>query len=193
VPVERDEIEALIKCGAFDEVTPMTRPEMLWRWNLLQAQGKGKAQAPTKLFSDAQEQEEDQLDTALGPLRAPNYSPQQKLEYEREILEVCVSGHPLDGVTRNGEAWSDELKNLRGRRVTLIGWVITFRHVGTKDYRNMMFVTLEDQRGVFEAVLFPEAYERYGGLVYETRALRVTGRVEASEQINCERLAPLQK
>jgi len=45
VPVERDEInvkcdrkavDALIKCGAFDEVCAMTRPEMLWRWNLLQ-------------------------------------------------------------------------------------------------------------------------------------------------------------
>src|SRR5438105_13000683 len=49
VPVERDEIEALIKCGAFDEIGDntnseadcMTRPEMLWRWNLLQAAGKG--------------------------------------------------------------------------------------------------------------------------------------------------------
>jgi DNA polymerase III alpha subunit len=62
--------------------------------------------------------------------------------------------------------------------------------VGTKDYRNMMFVTLEDQRGLYEAVLFPEAYERYGGLVFETRLVRVTGRVEQDGQINCEKLAP---
>ncbi|HEV3253625.1 MAG TPA: hypothetical protein VG033_04415, partial [Candidatus Acidoferrales bacterium] len=55
-------------------------------------------------------------------------------------------------------------------------------------YRNMMFVTLEDQRGVYEAVLFPEAYARCGGLVFETRLLRVTGRVEADGQMNCERL-----
>ncbi len=75
-----------------------------------------------------------------------------------------------------------------GRRVTLLGWLVTFRHVGTKDYRNMMFLTLEDQRGLYEAVLFPEAYERYGGLVFETRTLRVTGRVEQDGQINCERL-----
>jgi len=159
------------------------------RGTLFSDQGQTGASIP--LFPDAQEEE---LPCAtLEQLCAPNYSAAQKLEYEREILEVCVSGHPLDGVARNGEAWSDELENLRGRRVTLIGWVITFRHVGTKDYRNMMFVTFEDQRGVFEAVLFPEAYKRYGGLVYETRALRVTGRVEASEQINCEGLAALKK
>jgi DNA-directed DNA polymerase III PolC len=207
VPVERDEIEALVKCGAFDEVMAMTRPALLWRWNLLQAAEKGLTRMPTPrgtLFSDQGQtgasiplfpdaQEEELPGATLEQLCAPNYSAAQKLEYEREILEVCVSGHPLDGVARNGEAWSDELENLRGRRVTLIGWVITFRHVGTKDYRNMMFVTFEDQRGVFEAVLFPEAYKRYGGLVYETRALRVTGRVEASEQINCEGLAALKK
>ena len=125
------------------------------------------------------------------PPYAPAYTQKQKLAYEREILEVCVSGHPLDDLPRNGEVWSDELEKLRGRHVALCGWVVTYRHVGTKNYRNMMFATLEDQRGVYEAVLFPEAYERYGGLVYETRALRVSGRVEIDGQINCDTLAPL--
>jgi DNA polymerase III alpha subunit len=121
------------------------------------------------------------------------YTQEQKLRYEREILEVCVSGHPLDFLPRNAEVWSDELEKLRGKRVALCGWVVTYRHVGTKNYRNMMFVTLEDQRGVYEAVLFPEAYEKYGGLVFETRALRVTGRVEQGEQVNCDGLAALRK
>jgi DNA polymerase III alpha subunit len=43
VPTERDEIEALVKCGAFDDVCGMTRAAMLWQWNLLQAGGRGKA------------------------------------------------------------------------------------------------------------------------------------------------------
>src|SRR5258708_16390873 len=53
VPVERDEIESLIKCGTFDEIGDeinddahkMTRPEMLWRWNLLQADKSAQASA----------------------------------------------------------------------------------------------------------------------------------------------------
>src|SRR5260370_6271557 len=53
VPVERDEIEALIKCGAFDDLSDeghgMTRPEMLWRWNLLQAAGKGTRPSAPRL------------------------------------------------------------------------------------------------------------------------------------------------
>jgi len=48
-------------------------------------------------------------------------------------------------------------------RGQLCGWVVTYRQVGTKNYRNMMFVTLEDQRGVYEVLLFPDAYDRYGG------------------------------
>ncbi|HYW99561.1 MAG TPA: DNA polymerase III subunit alpha, partial [Candidatus Elarobacter sp.] len=193
VPVERDEIESLIKCGAFDEMgdetddemndgaRKMTRPELLWQWNLLQADkgaharasvamGVGQAFLPVVFVT-----EEKNGQTRMS---VPQYTIEQKLKYEREILEVCVSGHPLDFLPRNGEAWSDELPGLRGKRVTLCGWVVTYRHVGTKNYRNMMFVTLEDQRGIYEVVLFPDAYDRFGNLVYETRTMRVTGRVE---------------
>jgi DNA-directed DNA polymerase III PolC len=219
--VERNEIEALIKCGAFDEMgdemgdkvsdeaRAMTRPEMLWRWNLLQARGKnarpgsisqnsrdGEDRAVPLGMSDtlfAEAEREDAIGVALEGMPAAEYTQEQKLRYEREILEVCVSGHPLDFLPRNGEVWSDELDKLRGRRVELCGWVVTYRHVGTKNYRNMMFVTLEDQRGVYEAVLFPEAYEKYGGLVFETGALRVTGRVEQDGQVNCDGLAALKK
>jgi len=204
VPVECDEIQSLIKCGAFDEMgneaCGMTRPEMLWQWNLLQAREKsaqpgmavplGMAATAT-LFAGAKE--EDVIRVALAEMRTPEYSQEQKLRYEREILEVCVSGHPLDFLPRNGEAWSDELAGLRGKRVTLCGWVVTYRHVGTKNHRNMMFVTLEDQRGVYEVVLFPDAYDRYGGLVYETRTMRVTGRVEPDGQIKGEKLEALRK
>jgi DNA-directed DNA polymerase III PolC len=214
VPVERDEIESLIKCGAFDDLShsadpgslksqKMTRPEMLWQWNLLQASGKGAhpggARSPgmalpektETLFTEANAP--DPVASTLAEMQMPEYTLEQKLRYEREILEVCVSGHPLDFFPRNGEAWSDELPGLLGKRVTLCGWAITHRHVGTKNYRNMMFVTLEDQRGVYEVVLFPDVYDRYGGLVYETRTMRVTGRVEPDGQINGEKLEALRK
>jgi DNA-directed DNA polymerase III PolC len=200
IPAERDEIEALIKCGAFDETCTMTRPAMLWQWNLLRAKGLHEhsqlgsvcAVAPAgspMLFTEMKE--DDSMGLALREMHTADYTREQKLRYEREILEVCVSGHPLDFLARNGEAWSEELPQLRGKRVTLCGWVVTFRHVGTKNYRNMMFVTLEDQRGVYEVVLFPEAYEKYAGLVYETRAMRVTGRVEDDGQINADALEKL--
>jgi len=205
IPAEQDEIEALIKCGAFDEVCGMTRPAMLWRWNLLQAkrqhahQGRravcaaatATASVPGVLFEEMER--DDSISQALGEMRTADYTPERKLRCEREILEVCVSGHPLDFLPRNGEAWSDELPQRHGKRVTLCGWVVTYRHVGTKNYRNMMFVTLEDQRGLFEVILFPDAYDKYGGLVYETRAMRVTGIVQDGEHINGEMLERLRE
>jgi DNA-directed DNA polymerase III PolC len=229
VTVEKDEIVALIKCGAFDEmgdevrdqtgeeVLGMTRPEMLWRWNLLQAKvgqtflsvgssspeteqkktrnlGEGERQrAGTSIPLFPEATPEDAISAVLAGMPTAEYTREQRLRYEREILEVCVSGHPLDFLPRNGEVWSDELDGLRGKRVTLCGWVVTYRHVGTKNYRNMMFVTLEDQRGLYEVVLFPDAYDRYGGLVFETRAMRVTGRVEVGGQINGEKMEALKK
>jgi DNA polymerase III alpha subunit len=139
----------------------------------------------------AEMEHDDSIAMALREIHTDDYTPEQKLRYEREILEVCVSGHPLDFLPRNGEIWSDELPQCTGKRVTLCGWVVTFRHVGTKNYRNMMFVTLEDQRGIYEVILFPEAYDKYGGLVYETRAMRVTGRVEEGGQVRAEALERL--
>ena len=56
-----------------------------------------------------------------------------------------------------------------------------------------MLVTLEDRRGVYEVVRFPEGYNRYGGLVVETRTMRVTGRIEADGQIDGEKLEALWK
>src|SRR5690348_550720 len=211
VPIERDEIESLIKCGAFDDLCnsanhashTMTRPEMLWQWSLLQASRKdahpGASRSPGMALPEktetlfAETNAPDPIASTLAEMQMPEYALEQKLRYEREILEVCVSGHPLDFLPRNGEAWSDELPGLLGKRVTLCGWAITHRHVGTKNYRNMMFVTLEDQRGVYEVVLFPDVYDRYGGLVYETRTIRVTGRVEPNGQINGEKLEALRK
>jgi len=255
VPVERDEIETLIKCGAFDEVgsgaafspdavpcsadlqvgispapsfctagfsktlsppvtgeglpapspssSPrLTRPELLWRLNLRHiVPNVAPGVAPTSrsaspdpasslLFPDSA----PPPSPAALPIPLPNYTPELRLRYEQELLEVCVSGHPLDLVPRNGENWSNELVSTshnKNRRFTLLGWLITFRHVGTKDFRNMMFCTFEDQRGTFEAVLFPEAYERYGSLVFETRTMRVFGRIEQEGHLNCDKLEPV--
>jgi DNA polymerase III subunit alpha len=194
VTIERDEIEALIKCGAFDKVgsstqSRSTRSALLWQWNFRQAQKSHRpAKASTSLFGDSTDY---CLETLALPEDSPEYTHEQKVSYERELLEVCVSGHPLDFLPRSGELWSDELPAHTGKRVTLCGWAVTHRHVGTKNYRNMMFLTLEDQHGLFEAVLFPDVYDRYGGLVYETRTMKVTGRVEPSGQLNCESLVAL--
>jgi len=149
VPVERDEIESLIKCGAFDEVNDevcrMTRrnccgggifckrPAKARSRALLDcAQDKGSCCRKKRKIIIAEASATDCHWRTLAEMQTQEYTLEQKLALRREILEVCVSGHPLDFLPRNGEAWSDELPGLRGKRVTLCGWVVTYRHVGTK-------------------------------------------------------------
>jgi DNA polymerase III alpha subunit len=242
IPMLRDEIESLIKCGALDDLG-VTRPALLWQLNLaLRPASGGRTKSPPAPHQELPFPEaatpacrtgRPELaalpvpsaplpSASLGTSRASvvglpaacgdpeasgrtmsglpalagfatDYTREQRLAYEQQILEVCVTGHPLDLAQRNGEIWSTDLEKHRGRHVRLLGWLVTFRHVGTKNYRNMMFATFEDQRGIYEVVLFPEAYERYGGLVFETRMLRVTGRVEPDGQINCQKLEPVQR
>src|SRR6266852_4797310 len=68
VPVERDEIESLIKCGAFGEVCNMTRPAMLWRWNLLQA-GKQEALLESAQTLFVRVNPHDAIDAALAEMQ----------------------------------------------------------------------------------------------------------------------------
>jgi DNA polymerase III alpha subunit len=211
VRFEQDEVEALVKCGAFDCLRDAahpewTRPALLWQWSLLRARMHSAAAhgvpraGEAALFPIAAPPKLAVLKTEAPPLAVnahseplADYSREQRLACEQEILEICVSSHPLDRVARNGETWSTDLPAIRAgdgraRRVTLLGWLVTFRPVGTKTGRNMMFLTLEDQRGLFEAILFPDDYERYAAVVFETRLLRVSGRIENDEQIRCDRV-----
>ena len=71
VTVERDEIQALIKCGAFDEVCNMTRPAMLWRWHFLQAGGQNALSGTAELTENAKTlfataNPHDDIDAALA-------------------------------------------------------------------------------------------------------------------------------
>src|SRR5258708_12698504 len=99
----------------------MTRPEMLWRWNLVQedksaqarasvAMGVGQAFLPV-VFATKEKNGQTRMSV-------PQYTLEQKLRYEREILEGCVSGHPLDFLPRNGQAWTDDLPALPGNHST---------------------------------------------------------------------------
>ncbi|MBI3666913.1 MAG: DNA polymerase III subunit alpha [Acidobacteria bacterium] len=193
VDAERSEVETLIKCGAMD-CFENTRPEMLWRlelvWERIEQQKKARGEA--WLFSPATASPAEPVGPRGVPLpRLPDYTPLERMEIERETLDVFSTAHPLDFVAANGATPAAELERRRHQTVTVVGWMITHRRVGTKNMKNMLFVTLEDRTGVVEVVLFPEVYEKYGPVIYESGLLKATGRVEADGQLNCQRLEAL--
>jgi len=201
VPVECDEIKSLIKCGALDEIGDearrMTRPECSGSGIYCKREAKAYVH---KVLHCRRERTFYLPKQTLGMISARCWRKCKRRIYPRTEAAVRAGNSgslreraPLDFLSRNGEAWSDELPSLRGKRVTLCGWVVTHRHVGTKKLPQH---DVRDPRGsarVYEVVLFPNAYDKYGGLVYETRTMRVTGRVEPDGQINGEKLEALKK
>jgi len=99
---------------------------------------------------------------------------------ELELLGYTLSGHPLDLFDTSACATARELASLRGRRVTMAGWLIAGKLVRTRGEkrRAMKFLSLEDQTGTFEATLFPDAYARYAPIVGGPGPYRLRGRVE---------------
>ena len=120
----------------------------------------------------------------------PEYPAAERHEREWELLGVSVHHHPV-------EFWRDEVQTVRrrrrpgapaivaadlahhrGRRVTLIGYLTTTKRVRTKHAEPMMFLTLEDETALYDVVLFPRAYQRYGALLGSRGPFVVTGRIE---------------
>jgi error-prone DNA polymerase len=136
----------------------------------------------------------------------PEYPAAERYQREWELLGVSVHHHPV-------EFWRDEVQAIRrrrhpgapaivaadlechrGRRVTLIGYLTTTKRVRTKHAEPMMFLTLEDETALYDVVLFPRAYQRYGGLLGSRGPFVVTGRIEDDphpSSVTAERMARL--
>jgi DNA polymerase III alpha subunit len=76
----------------------------------------------------------------------------------------------------------------------LIGYLTTTKRVRTKHAEPMMFLTLEDETALYDVVLFPRAYQRYGGLLGSSVPFVVIGRIEDDphpSSVTAERLERL--
>ena len=93
-------------------------------------------------------------------------------------LFPCAADERLNGLRPKNPIPCGELARCEGARVSLRGWPAATRHVRTADGRSMRFLTLEDQSGIAEVVVFPEVYERDGAQLACFGALLVTGTVE---------------
>jgi len=184
--LSRAEAEALIKVGALDGFSPQaslrrkTRPELLWELKMLSADG-----APLNV--SAGEELFRWFDNGPGrivPL-IPQYSRGQMLDREMEHLGMTVSDHPLSWYVPNLLRYplvaSRDMAQYDGRRVSMAGWLIAERRHGLKGRGCMKFLTLEDAAGVFETILFPKTYQRYGHLLTSHGPYIITGRVQCED------------
>lgn len=115
-----------------------------------------------------------------------------KLGFEKEILGIYVSGHPLDdytdlinkNITANSMSIMEEYNansNLNIRKLRVAGIIKNKRNLITKNKQMMAFAVLEDLPGQIELVIFPSVYEKYNNLIEEGNVVLVEGHIQASE------------
>jgi DNA polymerase-3 subunit alpha len=112
--------------------------------------------------------------------------PRQRLEWEKELLGLYVSDHPLAGYQSVLESkvthTASNLADAKGRQsVTVAGLITRLRGIRTKKGDPMGFATIEDMTGAIELVLFPRAWEQYGKLIRNDIVVSAQGKVDFSQ------------
>jgi DNA polymerase-3 subunit alpha len=124
-----------------------------------------------------------------GPLTPPpaglNLSPEaerERLSWERELLGIYLSQHPLQQLGSRLRACTDtevaDLVRLEGRTVQVGGSLRECRVVQNRKGDPMAFAALEDLTGVCELVIFPRVFEKAAELLHPDSVVVVRGRVE---------------
>lgn len=186
--VNKKVVEALIQAGAFDSLG-MARAR-LWQGletALERTQSRVKQQQAKQLdiFGGLGMAEAQEGDDWLPPV--PEWDEQEKLSREKEALGIYLTGHPLEKFSRQLQVLTDhtiaDLEEYSDNGpVTIGGLILATKETMTKKGERMAFVTLEDQLGSLEIVVFHEVYQRASSLLAPGQAILVRGSVSQEEK-----------
>ena len=189
-------IENLIKAGAFDGLGG-TRKQLMSIYvqvlESIQQNKKNNMAGQLTLFDLAGEEEKESYDIRLPDVG--EYSREMILAFEKEVLGIYVSGHPLEEyegfwkkhVTSATSAFLiDEetgavtLEN--GSNATIGGIIASKKIKYTKHDKVMAFLQLEDLAGSVEVIVFPQNYEKYSHLLVPDNKVFIRGRVAVDDE-----------
>jgi DNA polymerase-3 subunit alpha len=189
--VHRRIFESLIKSGAFDSLSEGRRAalfhasgEAIERAGRLQAE-RESSQASLFEVGLADQASPDNADSFDLP-EVEEWPLHVRLENEKEALGFYLTGHPLkeyEGeLRRSGVASSRELlEMLDGTEVSVGGFVASRRETQTRKGDRMAFLTLEDEEGRVDVIVFPDVYRDSALFLNEEEPIVVTGRLELSD------------
>ncbi len=192
-------LESLIKAGAFDELED--RGKLLANLDQLlnhsrQVQ-KTKANGQASLFG-ASTSSGSFSDFSLN--NSSKTGKKDKLVWEKELLGIYVSEHPLEQhrkKLKKNFTEIDELDvNKTGKRVKISGIINTIKKIITKNGHPMLFVELEDLTGKIEALVFPSILEKNSDIWQEGKILKIGGKISNKDdqlKILCDKAEELEK
>ena len=194
--VNKRAVEHFIKAGALDSLGGTRKQYMsvyIQIMDSVQQDRKNNMAGQLSLFDIVSEEQKENFDVRLPDVG--EYSKEMKLAFEKEVLGIYVSGHPLEeyqefwkkNITNTTADFalddeSGEIAAVDGSTVT-IGGIVTDKKIKyTKSEKVMAFLQIEDLVGTVEVIVFPSQYERYGSKVAEDSKVFVRGRVSAEEE-----------
>ncbi len=186
-------IESLIKAGALDCINDNRAAHYAVFESAVesaQQRAKKNISGQISLFQiNSDVMEEASINTKLPDVN--NFSKNQLLQMEKEMLGVYLSGHPLDQfktlIESNISHKSIDLeednnyKMHDGMKVIMAGNITNVRKMLTKKNTQMAFVKMEDYYGEFELIVFPKIYERVRELLKEDNIVGIAGALSVKE------------
>jgi DNA polymerase-3 subunit alpha len=179
-------VDALIKSGGLDEFGEKTYSRGLLLANLAtilqyHKEEHGKPEGQDSLFGMM----ETSTNSDIVLADAPEMGLEEKLGYEKELLGLYISGHPLD-------AYEEKLKDRRDiittkeevkpkTTVVIAGLIEDVHTIITKKGDKMAFVRLADYKDTFEVVVFPKVYEDYHERLLVDKCVLIKGKVSVRD------------
>jgi DNA polymerase-3 subunit alpha len=185
--VNRKTLESLIKSGAFDKFGDRSillgnMDQLLAYANRLQKQADS---GQTDLFGDAVEVAVVMPSLVLEQ-DVPQFNPTEQLQWERELLGLYLSQHPLasyeDFLREQAVPLGSLLAEHDGKAVTVAGAIAELREIVTKNGQKMAFVKIADMSNELELILFPGAYQQTLGIWQRDKVVLVRGKVNARDR-----------
>lgn len=206
--VNKRALESFIKAGALDCLEGTRKQKMSAYAGILDGISQEKKVTMTgqmSLFDFAGEEEKEELETKLPDVG--EYDKEMILGFEKEVLGVYISGHPLEdyipvmekNITRTTAdfvvAEGETVPRVRDNETAVIGGMIVDKVVKTTRTNSLMaFITLEDLMGTVEIIVFPKDYETYRSLLETDRKVFVKGRTTVEEdkpaKMICQKILP---
>ena len=181
--VNRKSMESLIKAGAFDSFG--ARHTLLANIDVLLAYAsrsqKQRLSGQTDLFGNETSTNTSSTKLFLQPVSENDIPPNQQLQWERELLGLYLSKHPLEDHADKLEKLAAKISSLSNKpedsKATIGGVVVEAKEITTKKGQKMAFVTMADESGEIEVVVFPGKYQQNAQLWQRDEVLIVNGKV----------------
>ena len=188
-------IECLIKAGAFDEFE-QTRSTLVASFEgiidtITDSTKKSMAGQVTMFDLGGNDEKLEEIKYTFNTVK--EFSEKELLKYEKEMLGIYISGHPLDKL-REQIAKASNINTMQimkmqeendlsqdGKNVKYAGIITSVKKKFTKNNTRMAFVTIEDLYGSCEAIVFENCYVKCSHLLCEDSIVLVEGRLSVRE------------